>query len=122
MRVEFRIEAENRPPHHIADATIVFEREDGPAAGLVIGHWALWARRDGRPGISITAPATRRMLEEGSVRSFPISRSLKPSPVALDIRQRILAELWNQHPELVLKFGDLAMNEPVLDVSAPVAV
>lgn len=120
MHVEFRMaDPGTRPAHHIADVTITLDQEEGRLAGLVITNFAIWGRKDGLPGINITVPSVKRAGEDGTTRFFNILRSAKGTTVITDIRRRILAELCNQHPDVVARYGGfLVEDEGVEEVPA----
>src|SRR5262245_56382865 len=70
MKFRFQVESNARIPHRLASAEIVLEE-----LGIVVTGLAVWARKDGQPGLSVTFPA-QRTGEGGEARYYDYIRSL----------------------------------------------
>jgi len=95
MKFRFELESNARLPHRLASAEIVLEDLEVVITGL-----ALWARKDGRPGLSVTFPA-QRTVEGTEVRYFDYIRSLDEKGEGVKrLKQAIVDAFQREHPQL----------------------
>ena len=78
--------------HHVADVELVDE-----TLGFRVVGMAVWRRRDGKPGLSVTWPS--RKSEEGTF--FHYVRSVdREEKLPAKLRTAIFAQLKGQYPSL----------------------
>jgi hypothetical protein len=95
MKFRFEVESNAGVPHRLASAEIVFED-----LGVVITGLAVWARKDRKPGLSVTFPA-QRTGEGTEVRYFDYIRSLDEKGEGVKrLKQTIVDAFQREHPQL----------------------
>jgi hypothetical protein len=83
------------PPGKLADAELHFA--DGPLEGLKLIGFAIWERRGGGGGYSVTFPS-RQYSVDGERRSFALLRPIDDTTASNTVRDLIL-EAYQQFDE-----------------------
>lgn len=103
MRIVFRLHepaaAANRPSHHLADVALLLDED--PFPGLLIGGAAVWARANGRPGLSVTLPA-RRATKDGKDVFYSHFRQLDGSKALRQFKDEVIRRFVEEHPGVAL--------------------
>lgn len=97
MRFVYHTSVKNKPRHHLADAEILFD-EPGPLQGVRLTGFALWARKDGGAGISLTTPSRQFEGKDGEQR-YSYLREAEEGTLK-KFQAALIADFRRQHPQL----------------------
>ena len=97
MRFVYLTGLTSKPRHHVADMEIVFD-EAGPLAGMRLTGFAIWTRKDGSPGMSVTLPSRMFEGKEGETR-YDFLREAEEGTLKR-FQAAVLADFRREHPEL----------------------
>jgi hypothetical protein len=92
-----------KPDHHLADIDLIFD--EPPFAGLRIVGSALWARKDGVPGMIVGLPSRSITKDGGDPSYFQFFKNSKGSTAVQSLKNAILKDFADKYTDVAALAG-----------------